>query len=211
MSFVPVEEAVKVFRLGRFVIICDDEGRENEGDFAIAAEFADAAAVNFMATHGRGLICCSLAPHIIEQLELELMIPKQHNRSGYGTPFTVSVEAAEGVTTGISAADRARTIAVLIDPDAKPTDLVKPGHMFPLRAAENGVLDRDGQTEASVDLAKLAGLRHGAVICEVMNSDGTMARRDDLIEVSKEHDIPMVTVADLIAYRTEKGDGVEAA
>mgnify|MGYP001794658940 CR=1 FL=1 len=211
MSFVPVEEAVAAFREGRFVIICDDEGRENEGDFAIAAEFADAAAVNFMATHGRGLICCSLAPHIADALGLELMVPKDANRSGFGTPFTIPVEAAEGVTTGISAADRARTISVLINPESKPTDLVKPGHMFPLRAAENGVLDRDGQTEASVDLAKLAGLRPGAVICEVMNDDGTMARRDDLMAIAKEHHIPMVTVADLITYRKEKGDGVNAA
>lgn len=211
MSFVPVEDAISAFREGRMVIICDDEGRENEGDFAIAAEFADAKAINFMATHGRGLVCCALAPEIVERLELALMVPKDDNRSGFGTPFTIPVEAAEGVTTGISAPDRARTISVLIDPASKPTDLVRPGHMFPLRASPNGVLDRDGQTEASVDLAKLAGLRPGGVICEVMKEDGTMARRDDLIAVSAEHNIPMVTVADMIAYRKKKGGAAQAA
>ena len=201
MSFVSVEEAIERIRAGRFVIVCDDEGRENEGDFVIAAEFADTAAINFCAVHGRGLICCSLAPDIIERLELSMMVPQEENRSGFGTAFTVSVEAREGVTTGISAADRARTVEVLIDPASTPDDLVKPGHMFPLKASPDGVLERGGQTEASVDLARLAGLRPGAVICEVMNADGTMARRDDLMKVSAEHAIPMVTVEALREYR----------
>ncbi|MEM9232703.1 MAG: 3,4-dihydroxy-2-butanone-4-phosphate synthase [Pseudomonadota bacterium] len=201
MSFVTVKEAIKQIRQGGFVIICDDEGRENEGDLVIAAEFADAKAINFCAVHGRGLVCCSLSPEIIEQLGLPLMVPQEENRSGFGTPFTVSVEAREGVTTGISAADRARTVEVLINPDSTPSDLVMPGHMFPLRARADGVLERNGQTEASVDIVRLAGLRPGAVLCEVMNPDGTMARRDDLLEYSKEHDIPMVTVEAIKEYR----------
>ncbi|WP_370338171.1 3,4-dihydroxy-2-butanone-4-phosphate synthase [Parvularcula marina] len=201
MSFVPVKEAIARIRDGGMVIICDDEGRENEGDLVIAAEFADTAAINFCAAHGRGLICCALAPEILDRLELPLMVPQEENRSGFGTAFTVSVEAREGVTTGISAADRARTVEVLIDPEAKPDDLVKPGHMFPLRARNDGVLERGGQTEASVDLVRLAELRPGAVICEVMNSDGTMARRDDLMEFSKTHGIPMVTVAAIREHR----------
>lgn len=211
MSFVSVAEAIDAYAKGGFVIICDDEGRENEGDFAIAAEFADAAAINFMAKFGRGLICTALAPEIIDHFELPMMVPQAENRSGFGTAFTVSVEARKGVTTGISAADRARTVAVLIDPEANPSDLVRPGHTFPLRASANGVLARTGQTEASVDLAKLAGLRPGAVICEVMNDDGTMARRDDLMAVSRDHDIPMVTVADLVAYRKKEGADTAAA
>lgn len=201
MSFVPVEDAIARLRSGGFVIICDDEGRENEGDLVIAAEFADAEAINFCTVHGRGLICCALAPEIVDRFSLPMMVPQEENRSGFGTAFTVSVEAKEGVTTGISAADRARTVEVLIDPDATSDDLVMPGHMFPLKARPEGVLERGGQTEASVDLAKLAGLRPGAVICEVMNADGTMARRDDLMEVSRTHDIPMVTVAALREHR----------
>ncbi|MEM6649697.1 MAG: 3,4-dihydroxy-2-butanone-4-phosphate synthase [Pseudomonadota bacterium] len=212
MTFVPIEDAVAALKEGRFVIVCDDEGRENEGDLVIAAEFADAKAINFCTIHGRGLICCALAPEIIDRLELPFMVPREENHSGFGTPFTISVEAKEGVTTGISAADRARTVEVLIDPNAKPTDLVKPGHMFPLRANADGVLARTGQTEASVDLVKLAGLRLGAVICEIMNEDGTMARRDDLLLYSKKHDIPMVTVAALIDYRQKtEGPAGEAA
>lgn len=201
MSFVTVEEALSRLKAGEFVIICDDEGRENEGDLVIAAEFADADAINFCAVHGRGLICCALSPEIIDQLGLPMMVPQDQNRSGFGTAFTVSVEAREGVTTGISAADRARTVKVLIDPESSPDDLVMPGHMFPLKARPDGVLERGGQTEASVDLAKLAGLRPGAVICEVMNADGTMARRDELAEVSKHHGIVMVTVEAIRKYR----------
>lgn len=201
MSFASIQEALDAMRAGQFVIICDDEGRENEGDLAIAAEFADAAAINFCATHGRGLICCALAPEIVDRLELPQMVPQSENRSGYGTPFTVSVEAREGVTTGISAADRARTVSVLIDPESRPGDLVMPGHMFPLKARANGVLERQGQTEASVDLASLAGLKPGAVICEIMNPDGTMMRRDDLAAFGAAHGIPMVTVEALMEFR----------
>lgn len=211
MGFVSVEEALDVVRQGRFVIVCDDEGRENEGDLVIAAEFADDAAINFCATHGRGLICCALAPDIVDALGLPLMVPEAENRSGFGTPFTVSVEAREGVTTGISAADRARTVSVLIDPGAKPADLVKPGHMFPLRARRGGVLERGGQTEASVDLSALAGLRPGAVLCEVMNADGTMARRDALIRFGERQDIPLVTVEAIREHRIALGHRLEAA
>ncbi|ADM08614.1 3,4-Dihydroy-2-butanone 4-phosphate synthase/GTP cyclohydrolase II [Parvularcula bermudensis HTCC2503] len=209
MSFVSVEEAAKAVAAGRFVIICDDEGRENEGDLMIAAEFADADAVNFCTIHGRGLICCAVEPAIADRLGLQLMVPQKDNRSGFGTAFTVSVEAREGVTTGISAADRARTIEVLCDPKSTPEDLVSPGHMFPLRAHPEGTLGRGGQTEASVDLARIAGCRPAGVICEVMNEDGTMARRDDLMKVAAKHDIPMVTVEAIKAYR--KAKKVEAA
>ncbi|NNU16050.1 3,4-dihydroxy-2-butanone-4-phosphate synthase [Parvularcula sp. ZS-1/3] len=192
-GFVPVEDAIEAFREGRFVIIADDEGRENEGDLCIAAEFATAEAINFCAVHGRGLVCCALAPEIVDRLKLKPMVPAEENKSGFGTPFTVSVEAREGVSTGISAPDRARTVSVLIDPESEPTELVAPGHMFPLRAHPEGVLARGGQTEASVDLAKLAGLRPGAVICEVMNDDGTMARRPELEAFAAKHDIPITT------------------
>lgn len=194
MNFISVQTAIDIVRAGRFVIICDDEGRENEGDLVIAAEHANAAAINFAARFGRGLICCALAPEIIDRLALPPMVPPEENRSGFGTAFTVSVEARTGVTTGISAADRARTVSVLIDPASGPEDLARPGHMFPLRAREGGVLTRGGQTEASVDLMRLAGLRPGAVICEIMNEDGTMARRDDLEQFGRVHDIPMLTV-----------------
>ena len=192
-GFVSVEDAIKAFAAGHMVIIADDEGRENEGDLVIAAEFADAAAINFMAMYGRGLVCCSLAPEIVDRLGLKPMVPAEENKSGFGTPFTVSVEAREGVSTGISAPDRARTVEVLINPESEASDLVAPGHMFPLRANPEGVLARGGQTEASVDLAKLAGLRPGAVICEVMNDDGTMARRPELEEFAAKHGIPITT------------------
>ncbi|MEO1657323.1 MAG: 3,4-dihydroxy-2-butanone-4-phosphate synthase [Pseudomonadota bacterium] len=192
-GFVSVEKAAEALRQGKFVIIADDEGRENEGDLVIAAEFADAAAINFCAMHGRGLICCALEHTIIEHFGLKMMVPQEQNKSGFGTGFTVSVEAREGVTTGISAADRARTVEVLINPESKPDDIVSPGHMFPLRAHPGGVTSRGGQTEASVDLAKLAGLRPGAVICEVMNDNGTMARRPELEAFSEKHDIPITT------------------
>ncbi|GGY44908.1 hypothetical protein GCM10007148_12320 [Parvularcula lutaonensis] len=192
-GFVSVEKAAQALAEGRFVIIADDEGRENEGDLVIAAEFATPEAINFCAMHGRGLICCALAPEIIEHLQLKPMVPQEDNKSGFGTAFTVSVEAREGVSTGISAADRARTVEALINPDAKPEDLVSPGHMFPLRAQPGGTLTRGGQTEASVDLAKIAGLRPGAVICEIMNDDGTMARRPELEAFAQKHDIPITT------------------
>lgn len=211
MEFSTVREGIEALRKGRFIIICDDEGRENEGDLVIAAEFADPAAINFCAVHGRGLICCALAPSIVDALGLPLMVPQEENRSGFGTAFTVSVEAREGVTTGISAEDRARTVSILIDPEATPGDLVKPGHMFPLRARPGGVLERGGQTEASVDMAILAGLRPGAVICEVMNVDGTMARRDSLLGFGERHNIPLVTVEAIKQHRLSLGHKLEAA
>jgi len=171
-----VPEAIEEYRRGKFVIITDDEGRENEGDLCMAAQFVTPDAINFMAKYGRGLVCCSITEDRCEHLRLPLMVDQAANNSGFGTPFTVSVEALTGVTTGISAADRARTVQVLIDPETQPEDLARPGHMFPLRARKGGVLVRAGQTEASVDLAKMAGLYPGAVLCEIMKMDGTMAR-----------------------------------
>jgi 3,4-dihydroxy 2-butanone 4-phosphate synthase / GTP cyclohydrolase II len=199
MKMIDIPEAIERFKRGEFLIIVDDEDRENEGDLAIAAEFATPEAVNFMATHGRGLICISLTGERLDQLSLPMMV--NHNTSRLGTAFTVSVEARDGVTTGISAFDRARTIQVLIDPASTADDLVSPGHTFPLRASEGGVLRRAGQTEASVDLAWLAGLNPAAVICEIMSADGTMARRPELEVISQQHGIPIITVADLIAHR----------
>ena len=186
------------------VVVCDDENRENEGDLTLAAQFATPEAINFMATHGRGLICLALTDERCQELGLNLMAAK--NEAPFQTAFTVSVEAREGVTTGISAADRARTIQVAIDPHSQPDDLVQPGHVFPLKAKDGGVLERTGQTEAAVDLARLAGLIPAGVICEIMNEDGTMARVPDLVGYCEKHDLKMVTVADLIAYRrrTEK-------
>jgi 3,4-dihydroxy 2-butanone 4-phosphate synthase/GTP cyclohydrolase II len=202
--FTPIEEALDEIRRGRMVVVCDDENRENEGDLTMAAQFATPEAVNFMATHGRGLICLALTDERCDELGLDLMAAK--NEAPFQTAFTVSVEAREGVTTGISAHDRARTIQVAIDPHSKPEDLVQPGHVFPLKAKDGGVLERTGQTEAAVDLARLAGLIPAGVICEVMNEDGTMARVPDLAEYCERHDLKMITVADLIAYRrqTEK-------
>ena len=197
--FATVEEALEDFRLGRMLIIVDDEDRENEGDLAIAAEHITPEAINFMAKHGRGLICLALSSGIVDQLGLEMMA--RNNQSPFQTAFTVSIEARHGVTTGISAADRATTVKAAVAVDARPNDLVQPGHIFPLRARAGGVLVRTGQTEGSVDLARLAGLRPGAVICEIMNDDGTMARRPDLEVFAQEHDIKIVTIADLIAYR----------
>src|SRR5918997_1867289 len=198
--FSTVEEALEEIRRGRMVVVCDDEDRENEGDLTMAAQFVTPEAINFMATHGRGLICLSLTPERCDELGLDLMAAK--NESPFQTPFTVSIEARDGVTTGISAADRARTIQVAIDPRARPRDLVQPGHVFPLKSKSGGVLERMGQTEAAVDLARLAGLIPAGVICEVMNDDGTMARVPDLVEYCARHDLKMVSVADLIAYRS---------
>ena len=197
--FATVEEALEEIRAGRMVVVCDDEDRENEGDLTLAAQFATPEAINFMAKEGRGLICLALTPERCDQLGLDLMAAK--NESPFETAFTVSVEAREGVTTGISAADRARTIQVAIDPGAAPRDLVQPGHVFPLKAKPGGVLERTGQTEAAVDLARLAGLNPAGVICEVMNDDGTMARVDDLQRYCARHGLKMITVADLIAHR----------
>ncbi|MFL5833669.1 MAG: bifunctional 3,4-dihydroxy-2-butanone-4-phosphate synthase/GTP cyclohydrolase II [Solirubrobacterales bacterium] len=202
--FATIEEAIEEIRAGRMVVVCDDENRENEGDLTMAAQFATPEAINFMAKEGRGLICLSLTGERCEALGLNLMAAK--NEAPLQTAFTVSVEAREGVTTGISAHDRAHTIQVAIDPEAKPRDLVQPGHVFPLKAKDGGVLERAGQTEASVDLARLAGLHPSGVICEIMNDDGTMARVPDLVPYCEKHGLLMITVADLIAYRrrTEK-------
>lgn len=197
--FASIEAAIEQFRQGRLVIIVDDEDRENEGDLAIAAERVTPAAINFMATHGRGLICLAMSEERCRELELPLMV--EDNTSPFGTAFTVSIEARGKITTGISAADRAATVLTAIDPATRPEDLLRPGHVFPLRAKKGGVLKRAGQTEASVDLATLAGLRPAGVICEIMNPDGTMARVPDLAEVAARHGLLMITVSDLISYR----------
>ncbi len=199
MPLATIEAAIEDFREGRFVIIVDDESRENEGDLAIAAEKVTPEAINFMARYGRGLICLPIIGQRLDELQIPLMV--QENTSPLGTAFTVSVEARRGVTTGISAADRATTIRTIIDPKTRPEDLVRPGHVFPLRAKEGGVFMRAGQTEASVDLAKLAGLYPAAVICEIMNDDGTMARMPQLERFAAEHGIKIISVADIIAYR----------
>ena len=213
MPICSVEEAINAFRSGETVIIVDDEDRENEGDLAIGADFVTPGAVNFFAKEGRGLICCAMAPDLIDKFDLSLMVPQSENRSGFGTAFTVSVEAAEGVTTGISAHDRAHTIRTLIDPKAACADIVTPGHTFPLRADPGGVLARGGQTEASVDLAKLAGLTPASMICEVMNDDGTMARLPDLEVFAERHQLKIISVEALQAYRRdhEKDSTLRAA
>jgi 3,4-dihydroxy 2-butanone 4-phosphate synthase/GTP cyclohydrolase II len=195
----PIEEIIEEARNGRMFILVDDEDRENEGDLVIPAQMATPEAINFMAKFGRGLICLALTPERIEELGLPLMAQK--NASRHGTAFTVSIEAREGVTTGISAPDRARTIAVAIDPSKGAADIATPGHVFPLMARHGGVLSRSGHTEAAVDLSRLAGLSAAGVICEIMNDDGTMARRDDLIAFAQTHGLKIATIADLIAYR----------
>jgi 3,4-dihydroxy 2-butanone 4-phosphate synthase/GTP cyclohydrolase II len=197
-----VERALEEIRRGRMVILTDDEDRENEGDLVMAAQKVTPEAINFMATHGRGLICLSLIDERLRQLNLPLMV--QDNTSPFQTAFTVSIEAARGVTTGISAADRATTIRAAVAPNAKPGDLVRPGHIFPLRAREGGVLVRTGQTEGSVDLARMAGLSPAGVICEVMNPDGTMARRPQLQRFARKHKLVLLSVADIIRYRLER-------
>ena len=195
----PVEEVVEDARNGRMVILVDDEDRENEGDLFIPAQMATPTAINFMAKHGRGLICLALTQERVRRLDLPLMA--QNNRTRHQTAFTVSIEAREGVSTGISTADRAHTIAVAIDPSKSATDLVSPGHVFPLVARDGGVLVRTGHTEASVDIARMAGLNPSGVICEIMNDDGTMARLPDLVTFSQRHGLKIATIADLIAYR----------
>jgi 3,4-dihydroxy 2-butanone 4-phosphate synthase/GTP cyclohydrolase II len=197
-----IESAIEDLKKGRMVILVDDEDRENEGDLVIAAEKVTPEAVNFMATYARGLICLSLTPERIEELRLPMMVSE--NKSRFQTAFTVSIEARCGVTTGISAADRATTVLTAIDDGTSPEDLVSPGHIFPLRAREGGVLVRSGQTEGSLDLARLAGLKPAAVICEIMNEDGAMARMPDLEIFAKRHDMKIVTVADIIKYRMRK-------
>ncbi len=206
-KFATIEEAIDDIRRGRMVVVCDDETRENEGDLTMAAQFATPEAINFMAKEGRGLVCLTLTGERCDELGLNLMAAK--NEAPLQTAFTVSVEAREGVTTGISAADRAHTIQVAIDARSTPESLVQPGHVFPLRAKDGGVLERAGQTEAAVDLARLAGLNPAGVICEIMNDDGTMARVPDLIPYCERHDLKMITVADLIAYRRRTEQLVE--
>src|SRR5689334_20010096 len=199
--FASVEETIDDFRQGRIVVVVDDEDRENEGDLTIAAEKITPEIINFMATHGRGLICLALAPEICERLDLQPMSPV--NTARFGTAFCEAVDAAEGITTGISAYDRARTIEVAMRSDSRPSDLARPGHVFPLKAKAGGVLVRTGQTEAAVDLARLAGLRAGGVICEIMNEDGTMARVPELLDFCSKHELKMISVADLIRYRLQ--------
>ena len=194
-----VPELIEEIKNGRMIILVDDEDRENEGDLVCAAQFATPDTINFMATHGRGLICLSLDGKLLDKLELPMMT--DDNKSQFGTAFTVSIEAAQGVTTGISAYDRSTTILAAIADAVKPSDIVTPGHIFPLRAKKGGVLKRAGQTEGSVDLARLAGLKSAAVICEIMKDDGTMARMTDLVEFSKQHKIKIGTIADIIKYR----------
>ena len=201
MPFASIREALEDFRAGRMLVVVDDEDRENEGDLTIAAEKITPEIINFMATHGRGLICLALSPERCGQLDLPLM--SQNNTSRFGTAFCEAIDAREGVTTGISAADRAHTIQVAMKSETRPGDLSRPGHVFPLRAREGGVLVRAGQTEAAVDLARMSGFQPGGVICEIMSADGTMARVPELIEFCKMHGLKMISVADLIRYRLQ--------
>lgn len=206
-SISPVLEIVEELRAGRMVILVDEEDRENEGDLVMAAEFVNAEAINFMVTHGRGLVCLTLTEERCRQLDLPLMATRNGTR--FGTNFTVSIEAAEGVETGISAADRARTVQAAVARDARPVDLVQPGHIFPLKAAKGGVLVRAGHTEAGCDLTAMAGLTPAAVICEILNPDGTMARLPDLLTFAAQHNIKIGTIADLIQYRSEHESMIE--
>lgn len=202
MKFHTIEEAIADIKKGKMIILSDDEDRENEGDLVIAAEKVTPEVINFMAKYGRGLICLTLTEERTEQLQLAPMA--QENTSSFGTAFTISIDARKEVSTGISAKDRAVTILTAIHPDTRPGDLVRPGHIFPIRAQKGGVLKRAGQTEGSVDLARLAGLTPAGVICEIMNEDGTMARLSDLIEFGKQHDLKLVTIKDLIEYRMKR-------
>jgi 3,4-dihydroxy 2-butanone 4-phosphate synthase/GTP cyclohydrolase II len=209
MAVSRIEEVIKDIRAGKMVILVDDEDRENEGDLCMAAEAVTPEAINFMAKYGRGLICLTLDRAHVKRLNLPMMVEK--NKSPFETGFTVSIEARTGVTTGISAADRARTIQVAADPNAQPEDIVSPGHIFPLRARRGGVLERTGQTEGSVDLARLSGMTSAGVICEIMKDDGTMARMPDLEEFAAEHDMKIATIADLVAYRLRRDTLVHRA
>ena len=208
-AFISIDEAIATLKAGKMIILLDDESRENEGDLVIAADFANHEAINFMSRYGRGLICLPMCERLVEKLQLPMMTA--HNHSPFGTAFTVSIEAASGVSTGISAQDRARTVAVAIDPSSGPADIISPGHVFPLKARKGGVLQRQGQTEGSVDLASLAGLTPAAVICEIINEDGTMSRREQLKEFSEQHGIPMVTIKDLVHWRIQHEELVEVA
>jgi 3,4-dihydroxy 2-butanone 4-phosphate synthase / GTP cyclohydrolase II len=206
-AFAPIDDAIEAIRRGEIVIVADDEGRENEGDLTIAAEKVTADAINFMATHGRGLICMPMTGGRLDELEIPLQVDK--NTTPLNTAFTVSIEARRGVSSGISAADRAATVKAAIHPHTKPGDLARPGHMFPLRARDGGVLVRAGHTEAAVDLARIAGLYPAGVICEIMSKDGTMARVPELARFAKKHKLLMITVADLIRYRMRTESMVE--
>jgi 3,4-dihydroxy 2-butanone 4-phosphate synthase / GTP cyclohydrolase II len=205
--FSTIEEALEDVRAGKMLVVCDAEDRENEGDLVLAAQFVTPEAINFMAMHARGLICLALTPERCDELGLELMTAK--NESSLKTAFTVTIEAREGVSTGISTEDRARTVQVAIDPRTKPEDIVQPGHIFPLKAKAGGVLERTGHTEAGVDLTRLAGLNPGAVICEILNEDGTMARVPDLEKYAADHGLKMITVADLIEFRRREDKLIE--
>ena len=209
MPVATVTEALEDIRAGKMIILVDDEDRENEGDLCMAAEKATPEAINFMARYGRGLICLSLSPSMVDKLQLPMMV--SDNQSKYGTAFLVSIEARRGVTTGISAADRATTVLTAVAENARPGDLVSPGHVFPLRAKKGGVLVRTGQTEGSVDLARLAGLKPAGVICEIMKDDGTMARMPDLEIVAAQHGLKIVTIADIIEYRMRRESFVHRA
>src|SRR3954463_8858584 len=197
--FSRVEDAIDAFRAGEMIVVCDDEDRENEGDLTVAADKVTPAVINFMATHGRGLICMPMPGERLDELEIPLMV--NQNTARLGTAFCVTIEAKHSTSTGISAGDRAATVHAAIDPRTKPTDLARPGHMFPLRAQSGGVLVRAGQTEAAVDLARIAGLYPAGVICEIMNDDGSMARVPELTKFARRHRLMMITIADLIKYR----------
>jgi 3,4-dihydroxy 2-butanone 4-phosphate synthase / GTP cyclohydrolase II len=207
MALIPIEQALTEIRLGKMLIICDDEDRENEGDLFIPAEKTTPEAINFMATYGRGLICLSMTGERLDHLQIPMMV--QDNTSAFQTAFCVSIEAKHKTTTGISAPDRAATVLTAIDPGTRPSDLARPGHVFPLRAKDGGVLRRPGQTEAAVDMARLAGLYPAGVICEVMKDDGTMARMPDLLTFSEQHGVDIVTIADLIKYRLSRESHVK--
>ena len=203
MPFVRTEDALADLQQGKMIILCDDETRENEGDLCLAAEKVTPAAITFMARYGCGLICLALLPDHLERLALPLMV--EHNTSRHTTAFTVSIDAREGISTGISAPDRAHTILTALDPRCQPDDLARPGHVFPLRARPGGVLERRGQTEGAVDLARLAGLQPAGVICEIMHVDGTMARRSQLEQFATVYNLKMLTVAELVQYRQSQG------
>lgn len=209
-AIAPIEQAIEAIKYGEFVIVVDDEDRKNEGGLVMAAEHCTAEKINFMVTHGRGLVCIAMESAMLDRLRLPLMIPKHQNRSGFGARFTLSVEATENVGTGISAPGRAQTIKTLIDPKTKPTDIATPGHMFPLRAAAGGVLERRGQTEASVDLAKLASLTPAGVICEIMNEAGGMMRLPEILEFAAKHNIVVTTVDALAKYRIDHESSINA-
>lgn len=206
-----VDDALVAYRQGRMVIVVDDEDRENEGDLVLAADFATPEAINFMVTHARGLVCLAMRGALLDRLQIPMMVPQAQNRSGFGTGFTLSVEAVHGVSTGISAEDRAHTIKTLISPDTKPVDIAMPGHIFPLRARDGGVLERRGQTEAAVDLSMLANLTQAGVICEVMREDGTMMRLTELQSFAAEHDLHVISVEQLAQYRREAASANAAA